>query len=91
MYTHEEKLDSLLTELDGREEGKCNYFHSRALMIPSRKEIITVIKDIQQLMFPDYFCREENQGKTRREILDGVFIKIKRQITASYSFCNRAA
>ncbi len=88
MDTHESKMLKLLSELDGREEGKYNYFHDRAIMIPSRKEIITVIKDIQELMFPDYFHRGENDGKERLEILDSVFIRMKRQITAAYSFCN---
>ena len=88
MHTHEERLDNLLLSLDGMEEEKYNYFHNRSVMIPSRKEIITIIKDIQELMFPDYFRRDENSGKTRREILDAVFIKIKRQITAACSFCD---
>ena len=38
-------------------------------------------------MFPDYFRREENIGKTRHEILDCVFIGIKQQISAAYAFC----
>ena len=88
MQTHEEKLDSLIEALDGRPEEKYNYFHDRAAMIPSRKKIIGILKDIQELMFPDYFRREENSSKTRREILDTVFIEIKRQISAAYSFCN---
>ena len=87
MYTHEEKLDSLLLELDGKPEENYNYFHGKANMIPSRKEIITIIKDIQELMFPDYFRREENRGKSRRDILNEAFAKIKRQISAAYSFC----
>ena len=57
-------------------------------MIPSRKKIISILKDIQELMFPDYFRREENAAKSRREILDTVFIEIKRQISAAYSFCS---
>ena len=87
MYTHEQKLESLLKTIDGREEEKYNYFHNRAYLIPSRKEIINIIKNIQELMFPDYFRREENVGKTRREVLDCVFIGIKHQISAAYAFC----
>ena len=87
MYTHEEKLDSLLLELDGKPEESYNYFHGKRNTVPSRKEIINIIKDIQELMFPDYFCREENRKKTRRDILDSVFIRIKMQISAAYSFC----
>ena len=87
MYTHEQILESLLKTIDGREEEKYNYFHDRAHLIPSRKEIISIIKNIQELMFPDYFRREENVGKTRREVLDSVFIGIKQQISAAYAFC----
>jgi len=87
MYTHEQILESLLKTIDGREEEKYNYFHDRAHLIPSRKEIISIIKNIQELMFPDYFRREENIGKTRREVLDSVFIGIKQQISAAYAFC----
>ena len=90
MYTHnhDEKISAVLSRLDGMAEEKYNYFHNRSLMIPSRKEIITLIKDIQELIFPDYFVREENRGKTRAEIVDAVFIKMKRQITAACSFCD---
>ena len=87
MYTHEEKLDFLLKALDGKGEEKYNYFHDRSLLIPSRKEIINIIKDIQELMFPDYFRRSENAGKPRKDILESVFISIKRQMSAAYSFC----
>ena len=58
MYTHEEKIAELLKRLNFMDEEKYNYFHNRSVMIPSRKEIITIIKDIQQLMFPDYFRRD---------------------------------
>ena len=88
MQTHEEKLDFLIKALDGKDEEKYNYFHNRAAMIPSRKKIIAILKDIQELMFPDYFQREENAKKSRREILDNVFIEVKRQISAAYSFCS---
>ena len=87
MYTHEEKLDFLLKALDGKGEEKYNYFHDRSLLIPSRKEIINIIKDIQELMFPDYFRRSENAGKPRKDILESVFISINRQMSAAYSFC----
>ena len=86
MNTHEQKLNALISALDGKTEEKYNYFHNRALLVPSRKEIINVIKDIQELMFPDYFRRAENENKNRREILDTAFIVMKRQISAAYSF-----
>ena len=88
MNTHEQKLENLLKTIDGKLEEKYNYFHNKTLLIPSRKEIVSIIKDIQEIMFPDYFVRNENAGKKRTEILDSVFIRIKRQISAAYAFCN---
>ena len=87
MLNHREGFEALLKAIDGKEEEKYNYFHDRSLLIPSRKEIINAIKDIQQLMFPDYFRRSVNIEKSRLEILESVFITIKRQISAAYSFC----
>ena len=87
MNTHEEILGNVLSKLDGRDEGKYNYFHGKALLIPSRKEIISLIKDIQELIFPDYFKRASNERKTRAQILESVFIAIKRQMSAAYAFC----
>ena len=55
MYTHEEKLEKVLADISATEEQEYNYFHNRSVMIPSRKEIISIIKNIQSLMFPDYF------------------------------------
>ena len=88
MQTHEQRLEALLKTIDGKVEERYNYFHNRALLVPSRKEIINIIKDIQELMFPDYFRRASNEGKSRAEILNTVFIGIKRQISAAYAFCS---
>lgn len=88
MDFHNEKISELLGALDATAEQEYNYFHNRSVMIPSRKEIIKIIKNIQSLMFPDYFQLSENEGKSREEIVDKVFLLIKRQITAAYSFCD---
>lgn len=86
MNTHKERIDLILSKINGRDEGKYNYFHTKTPLIPSRKEIISLVKDIQELMFPDYFRRTVNEGKTRARILDSVFISIKRQMSAAYAF-----
>ena len=87
MDSHEERISAILKELSQTEEYEYNYFHNRSVMIPSRKVIISIIKSIQSLMFPDYFQLDENKGKSKFEIADDIFIKIKRQITAACSFC----
>lgn len=78
----------IIEELSGTEKQDYHYFHGESKMIPSRKEVISIIKNIQSLMFPQYFSLEENCGKEAREILDVVFRKISAQICASFAFCS---
>ena len=88
MEQHEKKIKNVLSALDSTAECDYNYFHKRTILVPSRKEVISILKNIQSLMFPDYFSLDENEGKTREEVLDSVFVKIKMQITSSFSFCS---
>lgn len=83
-----EKFEKIISELNSTEKREYNYFHSASKLIPSRKEIISIIKNIQCLMFPDYFTLEENRGKTQEEMLSALFEKLKAQITAAYYFCS---
>ena len=87
MKTHEERMREVLDDIAATAEQEYNYFHNRSVMIPSRKEIISIIKNLQSLMFPDYFTVDENEGKSKLDIADELFLKIKRQITAACSFC----
>ena len=86
MKSHESILNSILSELDLKNERTANYFKPLPPITPSRKEVIFIIKNIQSLMFPEYFVLSENEGKSREEILNTVFYALKRQITASYAF-----
>jgi len=88
MEKQTEIYNRIIDELSGTEKQSYHYFHSESKMIPSRKEIISIIKNIQALMFPQYFTLEENKGRTASEILDGVFQKLKVQISASFAFCS---
>jgi serine O-acetyltransferase len=81
-----EKLGRVLSELDSTLEWEYRYFRNRSVIIPSRKEIIVIIKNLQQLMFPDYFKLDSNENRSREQIIDDTFSAIKRQITAAYSF-----
>lgn len=81
-----EKLAGVLESLDSTLEWEHRYFRNRSVIIPSRKEIIRIIKGLQQLMFPDYFSLDENKGKSRAQIIDSVFEALKRQISAAYAF-----
>lgn len=84
--SHESVLSDILSELDRKNERTANYFKPLPPITPSRKEVIFIIKNIQSLMFPEYFVLSENEGKSREEILNTVFYALKRQITASYAF-----
>ena len=85
MDFHKETLKSILNELDRKNECTANYFKPVPPITPSRKEVISIIKIIQSVMFPEYFVLSENEGKDRVEILDTAFLTLKRQITAAYA------
>ena len=89
MDHHESILNNILAELDRKSECAANYFNPVPPITPSRKEVISIIKNLQSLMFPEYFSLEENAGKSREEILNSVFYVLKRQITAAYAFGGR--
>ena len=86
--THEERINEVIQGLDAASECDCAYFRNHTVMVPSRKEVISIIKNIQSIMFPDYFKVEGNIHKERADILDEIFIRMKRQITSAYSFSN---
>lgn len=81
-----ERLSEILAELDSTLEWEYRYFKNRSVIIPSRKEIIRIIKNLQQLMFPDYFTLNENLSLSREEIIAKTFLALKVQITASFAF-----
>ncbi len=84
--SHKEKIASFLKELSESSEINHQYFSKHTVMVPSRLEVIKIIKRIQHLMFPEYFALAEDNGCTREEIAERVFMGLKRQLTASYSF-----
>ena len=82
----DESVKEVISALDKKAEHECSYFKKHTVMVPSRLEVIKIIKRIQSLMFPDYFRVEEDTGKTRERIAEETLFAMKRQITASYSF-----
>lgn len=86
MLSHEDRLEGFLSALCATSECQYSYFNKHTVMVPSRKEIIVIIKKIQSLMFPDYFSVECDRGKTKTELADELFLSLKRQITSAYSF-----
>ncbi len=84
--SHEEKINKMLDKLSNDIEHKHNYFKKHTVMVPSRIEVIRIIKKIQHLLFPDYFVLKEDEGKSRGDVAEEVFSLLKQQITASYFF-----
>ena len=86
MQKNDSRLQDILSDLDKTKETEYRYFRNRSVIIPSRKKIIRIIKNLQGLMFEDYFPSSENEGKTREEILRQTLLILKTQISAAYSF-----
>ena len=85
MKSYQETLASVGKQLADRAASEYNHHHNGVVTVPGRKEVIAIIKDLQSLMFPAYYQREENRIKSRDEILYAVFHALKRQISASFS------
>ena len=85
MKSYQETLADVGRQLADRANSEYRANHNSAVNVPNRKEVISIIKDLQSLMFPTYYQREENRIKSRDEILYAVFHALKRQISASFS------
>ncbi len=88
MDLFDKKLEAISEELDATDMSDYNYFHRDAKLIPSRKEIISIVKSIQSLMFPSYFKVEENNNKAKPEVLADIYSRMKGQIECAFSFCS---
>ncbi len=84
--SYDEKISNMLARLSLSSELSCNYFKKHTVMVPSRNEVVRIIKKIQHLIFPEYFLLEEDEGKPLSQVAEEVFTLLKRQITASYYF-----
>ena len=85
-YENDLFFENLVAKIDGISEDNCAYFNKHTVMVPSRKEVILILKRMQCLMFPDYFKLFVDEGRSRTEVLKDVFASLKRQLTASYFF-----
>ena len=88
MKTHEEKLKEVLFSLKDTREGEYEYFHKKKSFVPSRKEVISIIKNVQALMFPEYFSTADASTSGELDMLDKTFFMIKREISASGFLCD---
>ena len=86
MKTHEEILNEVLKDLDHTKISEYDYFNKHTVMVPSRNEVIKIIKKMQSLMFPEYFGISDDRGKSREKLIDELFLLLKRQLTSAYAF-----
>ena len=82
----DERISEMLSKLDRTKISEYNYFNKHTVMVPSRNEVIEIIKKIQSLMFPDYFRIASDKGKTQAERAEELFVLLKRQITSAYAY-----
>lgn len=86
MLSHGEMIKNIISRLDKTRISEYDYFNKHKFSVPSRNEIIGIIKTMQSVMFPDYFRINENKGKSGEEILDALFVSLKREISSAYAF-----
>ena len=86
MKSHEERLSDIISSLGATKPCQFDYFNRHTVMVPSRNEVVRIIKKMQSLMFPEYFRISEDKGKRPEELADELFLLLKRQLTSAYAF-----
>lgn len=84
--SHDEKISNLLKKISEISAGDGKYFSKHTVMVPSRNEVVEIIKRLQHLMFPMYFSYSPDKDKSEREIAETTFASLKRQLTSAYAF-----
>ena len=82
----DERISEVLRSLNGTRPSEYDYFNKHTVMVPSRNEVILIIKKMQSLMFPDYFRIAEDKGKSQQARGEELFTLLKRQITSAYAY-----
>ena len=80
------RMENILNSLASLDESSRTYFTKHTVMVPSRHEVVSIIKKLQSLMFPSYFTVPEDDGKSSSERFTELLTILKRQLTAAYSF-----
>ena len=88
MKDRNERLGILAEALSRSDDNERAYFSRHTVMVPSRREVVLIIKKLRTLMFPKYFSLPEDEGKDRASLADEILTLLKRQLTAAYSFAD---
>lgn len=86
-----ESMELITGTVKGLEEISNNCFlknDKNRLLIPNRKEVIKVIKDLQSLLFPNYFKHSEGSENvlSQTELLLNIYSRLASQIEGACQF-----
>lgn len=91
MVKGDARLSGIVRELDKVGIDNYGYFKRHSVMVPSRGGVISIIKKMQSIIFPDYFRLEDSIIKSGDALMEDLFVALKRQISAAYAFFDEAA
>ena len=61
------------------------------MRLPNRSEIVSIIKDIQKVVFPAYFCGSKARGMDSKEFIEKtlitIYYQLKTQLELAHSLC----
>ncbi len=86
MICENSRMEKILKNLKSLDESDRTYFTKHTVMVPSRPDVIRILKKMQSLMFPTYFSLKDDSGKTAEVLSCELLLLLKRQLTAAYSF-----
>jgi serine O-acetyltransferase len=80
------RMKNILSDLSALDESGRTYFTRHTVMVPSRHEVVLIIKKLQAMMFPKYFTLPQDDGKDGETLFSELLALLKRELTAAYSF-----
>lgn len=81
-------ITGTVKELENINIEKCLNRCSDKTLVPDRKEVVKVIKDLQSLLFPNYFSHSEGSENvlSQTELLLNIYSRLKEQIKGACAF-----
>lgn len=81
-------ITGTVKELENINIEKCLNRCSDKTLVPDRKEVVKVIKDLQSLLFPTYFSHSEGSENvlSQTELLLNIYSRLKEQIKGACAF-----
>lgn len=83
MGANDSRLQKIAAEL-AETDALCHR-RARGVPLPRREEIVGIMEDMRELMFPDYYPHARNRAYSREELLCSVFRALCTQLCAAYA------